>query len=110
MANRIKGEADFVVDGRTYTLCYNHAALIELEDMLDMGIVAISRELAKWTEEPDRIRLKWMRALLCAGLRKHHPKMTLDDVSELMTSAGGGADFMGAIGGAMNASFNEEGA
>lgn len=107
MANKIKGEVSFAVGDRKLILCYNHAALIELEDMLDKGIVAITSEMQAWQSDPLRIRLKWIRALLYVGLKKYQPLTKLDDVSEMLTAmgSGGGSAAMEAIGEAMAAAF-----
>jgi len=101
MANKLRGDVDLKIGDRNYTLCFDHNALIELEDQLDRGVVAISAELTRWSTEPDRIRLKWIRALLFAGVKKHQPKLTLDDVTAIMDEAGQTPDIMTAIAEAM---------
>lgn len=109
MANRVKGEVPFKLGDREFILCFNHNALSELEDKLDKGIVSISAEMNRWKDEPERVRIKWVRALLWAGLQKHHPSLTVDDVGEMM-SAAGGSEVMDAIGAAMQSAFSEPGA
>jgi hypothetical protein len=84
MANRLKGEVDVKIGDRMYTLCVNHGALIEMESQLDKGIMEIAEEMASWGQNPRRMRLTWVRALLYASLRKHYPRITLQDVDELM--------------------------
>lgn len=106
MANRIKGEVPFKIGETEYVLCFNNDALIQLEDQLDRGIVAISSEMQKWKDDPERIRLKWVRALLWAGLHKHHPKLSLEEVGNLMGSTGT-SEAMDAIGTAMQEAFGE---
>lgn len=104
MANKIKGEASFTIGGTEYTICFNNDALIQLEDKLDRGIVAITSEMQRWSAEPERLRLKWVRALLWAGLRKHHPTMTVEQTSELIDQSNG-AEMMNVIGDAMQKAF-----
>ena len=101
--NKMKGDVAFDIDDKKYILRFDHNALIELEDILDKGIVAISNEMQTWQTNPDRMRLKWVRALLYVGLKRHHPKISLDDVSEIMTHSPDKA--MSVIGEAMGASF-----
>lgn len=105
MANKMRGDVPLNVGDKKYTLCFDHGALIELEDQLDVGIVAISNELQSWQGNPDRIRLKWIRALLYVGLKKHQPAITLEDTNEMLGYATQGPQVMEAIGDAMAAAF-----
>lgn len=104
MANRVIGEASFDLGGKKYTLCFNNDALVQLEDQLDRGIVAITSEVQLWTKEPERIRLKWIRALLWAGLRKHHPNMSIEDAGELIEQSDA-TTVLNAVGDAMQKAF-----
>src|SRR5215467_7321720 len=105
MANKLKGEVDLKVGENDYVVCFDHEALIELEDLLDRGIIAISNEMSSWQKEPDRIRLKWVRALLFVGLKKHQPRMRIEDVNDILAAASGTPAIMNAIGDALAASF-----
>lgn len=108
MANRVRGEVDFDLNGQKYTLCFDHAAMIELEDLLDKGIVAITKEMQAWQQDPDRIRLKWIRALLFAGLKRHQPKLSLDDVSDLMGQPSQSIGIMDKINEALGKAFGSD--
>lgn len=87
MANPHKGEVDFEItntDGaaQTYTLRFSANALCELEDVLDMGINVIATQLS----DVKDLRLKTVRAVFWAGLRDHHPGVTLREAGEIVTS------------------------
>lgn len=101
MANPHVGELSFDAGGKTYTLHYRHGALVELEEILDQGIVGIMNEVQGWKDHPDRMRLKTVRAILWAGLLDHHPQFRekgsnpdlhegLESVGDLMVEIEGG--------------------
>jgi hypothetical protein len=106
MANPHRGELAFEAAGKTYTLQYSHDALVELEQELDRGIIGIINELQSWTKEPERIRLSWIRALLWAGLRKHHPDLDLLAAGELITDAGGIGEVVNLAGEGLGRAFS----
>lgn len=106
MANKVIGEVSFKLGDKDYTMCFNNDALVQLEDQLDRGIVAITTEMQKWSKEPERVRLKWIRAMLWAGLRKHHPNMTIEQAGELIDNSNGG-DMMSVITDAMQKAFGD---
>lgn len=91
MANPHKGELAITAGGRPYVLQYTSDSLVELEDALDMGIMAILAELQTWSTDPRKMRLKWVRALFWAGLRAHHPEVDLKAAGELITEVEGKA-------------------
>lgn len=107
MANRVKGEVSFKLGDKEYIMCYNNGALVELEDQLNMGIVAITNEIQKWAKEPDRVRIKWVRALLWAGLLKHH-HMTIEQVGNMIDQAAEqNMSMMDVVGDAMSKAYGE---
>ena len=107
MANRVRGEVAFKLGGKEYTMVYNHGALVELEDKLDRGIVAITSEMQRWAKEPQRIRLKWVGLLMWAGLLKHH-NMTVEQAGELLDVASAeGVNLMELIGESMSRAYGE---
>jgi hypothetical protein len=106
MANPHRGELAFEVAGKKYTLQYSHDALVELEQELDRGIIGIINELQTWTKDPERIRLSWVRALLWAGLRKHHPDLDLMAAGELITDAGGIGEVVNLAGEGLGRAFS----
>jgi hypothetical protein len=81
LANKLKGEVSFEANDQSYTMRFSTNALCELEDALDMGINAVAEQLSK----PDTLRLKTVRAVFWAGLRDHHPGMTVDDAGNLVS-------------------------
>jgi len=107
MANRVRGEVAFKLGGKEYTMVYNHGALVELEDKLDRGIVAITSEMQRWAKEPERVRLKWVGLLIWAGLLKHH-NMTVEQAGELLDVASAeGVNLMEIIGDAMSKAYGD---
>lgn len=97
MANPHKGEASFEASGKTYTLHLSADAICQMEDALDMGIVAISQEMATWGKDAKRIRLKTIRAVIWAALQDRHPDVDLKAAGELILAAGGVAAVVGAL-------------
>jgi len=100
MANANRGEVSFRVDGKEYTLRYSTNALCELEDKLDLGIHEIAQRLAN----KETLRLKMVRAVLWAGLRDHHPDLTIEEAGELVSKAGM-VDLLDKVGEAFTRSF-----
>lgn len=82
MANPVKGEVDFELDGRTFTLSYSIDSLCVLEDLLDLSVTEIGRQMA------TAPRLGFLRAVLWAGLRDHHPGLEVVQVGEMITQIG----------------------
>lgn len=83
MANPLKGEAAFTLGegkaAKAYTLAYNIDALVQLEDVLNDDIASIGRKFATGMR-----RLGFVRAVLWAGLRTHHPELDLKAAGELL--------------------------
>jgi hypothetical protein len=74
MVNPIRGEVSLPAGDETFTLRFSANALVDLEDALGMGIVAIGAEMTSWASQPARIRFKTIRAVVWAGLQEHHPE------------------------------------
>jgi hypothetical protein len=83
MANAVKGEVEFVVGDKTYTLKLGHNARAEAETVVGRPWGEIMTEIAN----PAVISYGTSRAVLWAGLRQSHPKLSLFDVGELMDEA-----------------------
>lgn len=81
MANPLRGQAAFDVDGEAYTLVMDVNALAEAEDALGMDIDLI---LAKYGQGTS-VRL--VRALVWAGLREKHP-CSIEQAGKLVSGAG----------------------
>lgn len=84
MANPHRGEARFETDGRTYTLRFDINTICALEESLDLGITEIGRRLA----DPKAVRVGLLRAVLHAGLQRHHPEIEVTTAGDLMAEAG----------------------
>jgi hypothetical protein len=84
MPNPHKGEGEVkLADGRTLKLAFNANAWIEAEDALGgKPMPDIVAEL-----QSGRASMKTQRALMWAGLRKHHPEISLEDAGELLIEA-----------------------
>jgi len=78
----MKREVIIRVNGKEYTLRLGNNALCRFE--AETGITAI--KLAALG--PDEMEQRFMRALLWAGLKKHHPDMTLDMAGDLIDDIG----------------------
>lgn len=79
MANAARGEVTFKVGAARYTLKFSTNAICELEEHLDLGLNSIVANME---------RLTTVRALLWAGLRAHHPEMTISGAGELIDKCG----------------------
>lgn len=78
MVNPVKGEVAFTVEGgATYTVQFTIDAICTLENLLDKSIGQIAGQIATG-------RIGTIRAALWAGLRQHHPKLTIFEAGELM--------------------------
>ena len=78
MANPIKGEVAFEVEGEGYTLVLDFNALCDLEDDLP-GLMDGSAEM----KSPKAIR-----TVFAAGLAKYHAGLSLSDAGDLIQSIG----------------------
>lgn len=75
MANSHRGEVSFECEGQNYILSFTTNALCELEDALNLGIAEISEILS----DPKRLRMKYVRAVIWAGLTDKHPQITIKE-------------------------------
>jgi hypothetical protein len=71
MANPVKGEVAFEVEGRDYKLVLDFNALCEVEDVLG-------------ADGMDLARPKAIRAIFWAALLRHHPDVTVQDAGDLI--------------------------
>lgn len=95
MGNPHRGEVTFKVADAEYVLKFSTNAICELEDRLDKSLNVIVANME---------RLATVRALLWAGLRAHHPDVTLPQAGEIIDRSGMAAATE-AIGKALNAAF-----
>lgn len=83
MANPLKGEVDFSVEDQTYRLRLSINEIIQVEDLLDIGIIA----LAGMFSTPQALKAGTVRAVLWGALREHHPDVDLLEAGEIMGRA-----------------------
>lgn len=76
MANPLKGEVEFTVEGTTYRLVLDANALATAENILDRPV-----------KEFDLERIATIRALLFGGLQSHHPDVDLFGAGRLISAA-----------------------
>lgn len=104
MANQHKGEVAFDADGKQYTLRYSIDAICCLETETGKGIVALLSEF----QDSDKITLTLARQMMWAGLREHHPEVTVKEAGELIVAAGGLMKFIEVLNNSFAASFGLE--
>lgn len=77
-ANPLQGEISFETqDGKTWVAVYDIAAVCAMEDALDRPAIQIMAQIGMG-------RVSFTRMGLWVGLRRNHPKLTLDQVSAIM--------------------------
>lgn len=87
MANPKNGELALTVNGKTYTLVLNTAAMASLEEHY-----STPNHEASWDECWARVmkgNVRAVRALIWAMLRTHHPDITLEQAGVVIDGAGG---------------------
>jgi hypothetical protein len=82
MANKLKGEVGFDVDGARYTLAFSINALCELEEKLGGAVVDLG------TMMTGGKRFSTMRSVFWCGLTEHHPELTEKEAGKIMTAIG----------------------
>jgi len=83
MANPIKGEVDFPVGDKTYRLRLSINEVIEVEDILGLGII----QIANMFNDVNALRASTVRAVLWGALREHHPEIDLLAAGDIMGEA-----------------------
>src|SRR5687767_6768190 len=82
MANRVKGEVPFEVDGQPYTLSFGINSLCALEDRLGKTVAEIGALFG------GSMGLRDLRAVFWAGLQDRHAGLTELDAGRVMTDLG----------------------
>jgi len=80
LANKNKGEVSFEANERSYTMRFSANALCELEDVLNMGVNDVAEQMSK----PKNLRIKTVRGIFWAGLRDHHPEITIQKAGDII--------------------------
>ncbi|MFZ3483911.1 hypothetical protein [Sphingomonas sp. 3-13AW] len=100
----MKGEKTFDACGERWTMFFGNAAQCSIEEAYDKGFFAVIQDVMPgadpaWLLNPEayaselaavarEIRMKDLRDLAWHGLRKHHPGLSLDDVSDIADDLG----------------------
>lgn len=92
MANPHRGEVDLKVGQQTYVLRLGINAIAEIETLLDLGI----NEIAASLNDPSKIRIGTLRAIVWGALREHHKDLSLFDVGDIIDEIGA-TDVMGSV-------------
>lgn len=95
MANPERGEVSITVGETTYTMVFNMGAMIAAEEKAE----AIGMPLT-WDEivtKADQGSARCFRLFIWAMLIKHHPQVTLDQVSDLIDQVGGALGMQRAV-------------
>lgn len=103
MANPLRGQTKFVVGGKEYTFRLAINEICELEKETGIGFIKLATNLM----DPDTLQVYRLRDVLHAGLKKSHPDLTLEDVGELITEAGGTQRMMDLVEGSISSVFLE---
>lgn len=81
MANAFRGEVTLTHEGQDYTMVLDFNALCEYEDITGDDWKSLFAKLDKGT-----LRATELRALVCAGLREHHPDITLSQAGAILSA------------------------
>lgn len=83
MGNPITGDVDFPVGDKTYRLRLSINEIIQVEDLLGVGIV----QIANMFNDAENLRAGSVRAVLWGALREHHPEVDLLGAGDIMSQA-----------------------
>lgn len=83
MGNPIKGEVDFPVGDKTYRLRLSINQIIQVEDILGIGIIKI----AGMFNDVESLTAGSVRAVLWGALREHHPEVDIMGAGDIMAEA-----------------------
>jgi tail tube GTA-gp10-like protein len=84
MANPVKGEVEFALGKKVYTLKFSTNAMCELETALGGNVV----ELAHSMSDPAKMSIRTIRTVFWAGLRDHHEAVSEHEAGRLMDDLG----------------------
>ncbi|WP_118138789.1 GTA-gp10 family protein, partial [Oceanicella sp. SM1341] len=83
MANRLLGETELTVGGRTLRLVMDFNALCEFEEATGRNAVTSAGAF-----EAGTLTMRELRAFMWAALRRYHPETSLQDAGDLLGSHG----------------------
>lgn len=82
MANPVRGEVAFEVEGERYVLVFDFNCICSVEDIFDMSISEVGKKMSRGMRATD------LRTLVTAGLKQHHPTLTETEVGGLIGKLG----------------------
>lgn len=85
MANPHKGEVEFKVGEKSYTLRLSADAICNVEEATGKGVLVLLEQLNK----KETVTMGLVRLFLWAGLKEHHPEIDIKTAGELIVDAGG---------------------
>ena len=83
MANPLRGEASFEVEGKPYRVKFDWNAAAEYEDATGRALSDALLDVAK-----QRLSAKSLRAFLWAGLQANHPEVAIRDAGDILAKIG----------------------
>ncbi|WP_118138795.1 hypothetical protein, partial [Oceanicella sp. SM1341] len=83
MANRLLGETEITVDGRTLRLVMDFNALCAFEEATGRNAVTSIDAF-----QSGDLTMRELRAFMWAALQRHHPETSLQDAGDLLGSHG----------------------
>lgn len=84
MANPNRGQVALKAGDREYMLSYSVNSLCELEDELELPIASIVTTM----NDPEKLRMKFVRALVWAGLQDHNADVSIKDAGIIIGTVG----------------------
>lgn len=82
MGNSVKGDVEFEVGGKKYSLRFSTNVMCQLEELTGKGFITLTNELM----DPGKMTMKNIRLVLWAALRQ--PDLTVEQVGDLMDEVG----------------------
>lgn len=86
-ADRTRGEVDFTVGGKTYTLVLKTLGLMSIQQHFSTGDVIV--DIDEVMQKAAKGSLEHVVALLWGSFLKYHPDVTLNQVIDMVDDAGG---------------------
>lgn len=83
MANPLRGETQFEVEGRSYRLKFDWNAAAVYEDASGRPVSDVLLDISR-----EKLSAKSLRAMLWSGLQEHHAEVTLKEAGHLIGRMG----------------------
>lgn len=102
MPNPHKGDVTAKAGDKEYTFRFSIDALCQLEDHTGKTFMEVAKVL-----ESGNVSMNLTRSLVWAGLREHHPKVSVKEAGDLIIEMGGVAGIMPTVAEALASAFPE---